>query len=315
MTTILPPKSLLKNMHIPETLLLGPGPSNCPSSVLKASAQQMLGHLDEDFLKIMEDVKMGIKYAFQTTNELTFAVSGTGHCAMETAICNVLESDDIFLIASDGIWGNRASEIGQRIGAECYQMSIRAGDIFHLNQLEKVLAEKNPKVAFFCHGDSSSGVLQPLNGLRELMEKYACLLIVDCVASLGAAPLFMDKSGIDVLYSGSQKILNAPPGLSPISFSPKAVEKIKMRKTKVPSFYMDALLLGNYWRCDPGPITYHHTAPISLMYALREALSLLAAETLEKCWERHKLHADMLYEKLEDMGLKLFVSEKVMPEL
>lgn len=168
----------------------------------------------------------------------------------------------------------------------------------------------NPSVTFFCHGDSSTGLMQPLEEISNILKKYDCLLLVDAVASIGAAPLCMDQLGIDVLYSGSQKILNAPPGLSPISFSHKAVEKVKARKNPVTSFYMDCLLLGNYWKCDDGPVIYHHTAPISLVYALREALSILAHETLQKSWEKHEKFAEMLHKKLEEMGLTLFIKEK-----
>ncbi|XP_054708210.1 alanine--glyoxylate aminotransferase-like [Uloborus diversus] len=305
-----PPSSLLLPLHIPQKLLLGPGPSNCSENILKASSFQMLGHLDEDFLNIMEEVKNGIKYAFQTNNPMTFAVSGTGHCAMEAALCNILEQRDVLLVASSSIWGDRAVEIGRRIGADCYQLSIESGDILSVNELEKALNNFLPKAAFFCHGDSSTGVLQPLDGFAGVLKKNNCLMIVDCVASLGAAPVFMDQLGIDVLYSGSQKILNAPPGLSPISFSNNAVETIKKRKTKVTSFYMDALLLGNYWKCDTEPTVYHHTAPISLMYALREALSILAAEKLENCCRRHQICAELLYKKLEQMNLTLYVPNK-----
>ncbi|KAF8785873.1 Serine--pyruvate aminotransferase like protein [Argiope bruennichi] len=265
----------------------------------------------------MDDVKIGIQYAFQTKNRMTFAVSGTGHCAMETAICNILEPGEKFLVTSPGIWGNRALEIGSRIGAKCYQMNISSEDVVQLSDLKKRLEEFKaietfkPHVVFICHGDSSTGTLQPLPDITSFLKGLNCIIIVDSVASLGAAPLFMDKWDIDILYSGSQKILNAPPGLSPISFSPKAVKKLKSRKIPVTSFYMDALLIGNYWGCDDEPRKYHHTAPINLVYALREALAILAAETLEKCWERHKTCAKKLWKNLEDMDLVLYVPKEV----
>lgn len=308
---IKPPRSLQMPLFIPDNLLMGPGPSNCSSKVLNASSLQMLGHLDVDFLKVMDDVKMGIQYAFQTTNRMTFAVSGTGHCAMETAICNVLEPGDKFLLASSGIWGKRALEIGLRIGAKCHPMNPSVEDILHLDSLKKAVTFHQPEVIFICHGDSSTGVLQQLEKFAQYLKGLECIVIVDCVASLGAAPLFMDQWGIDILYSGSQKILNAPPGLSPISWSLKAVKKIKARKIPVSSFYMDALLIGNYWGCDDRPRAYHHTAPISLVYALREALAVLADETLEKSWKKHRNCAEKLWKGLEDMNLVLFIPEKV----
>ncbi|XP_055926580.1 alanine--glyoxylate aminotransferase-like isoform X2 [Argiope bruennichi] len=306
-----PPTSLQRSLFVPNKLLVGPGPSNCPPKVLNAASRQMLGHLDEDFLKIMDDVKIGIQYAFQTKNRMTFAVSGTGHCAMETAICNILEPGEKFLVTSPGIWGNRALEIGSRIGAKCYQMNISSEDVVQLSDLKKAIETFKPHVVFICHGDSSTGTLQPLPDITSFLKGLNCIIIVDSVASLGAAPLFMDKWDIDILYSGSQKILNAPPGLSPISFSPKAVKKLKSRKIPVTSFYMDALLIGNYWGCDDEPRKYHHTAPINLVYALREALAILAAETLEKCWERHKTCAKKLWKNLEDMDLVLYVPKEV----
>ncbi|CAL1287309.1 unnamed protein product [Larinioides sclopetarius] len=306
-----PPPSLKPPLSVPNKLLMGPGPSNCPPKVLNAASMQMLGHLDEDFLQIMDDVKAGIQYAFQTTNRMTFAVSGTGHCAMETAICNILEPGDKFLITSSGIWGNRALEIGSRVGANCYQMDIPSDEVVQLNDLKKVVTTFKPNVVFICHGDSSTGTLQPLPDITRFLKGLDCIIIVDSVASLGAAPLFMDKWGIDILYSGSQKILNAPPGLSPISFSPSVVKKLKSRKVPVSSFYMDALLIGNYWGCGDEPRKYHHTAPINLVYALREALAILADETLEKCWERHKSCAEKLWKNLEDLGLVLYIPKKV----
>ncbi|GFS75751.1 serine--pyruvate aminotransferase [Nephila pilipes] len=309
--TIKPPSALKKPLFIPNNLLMGPGPSNCASNILNASSLQMLGHFDEDFLKIMDDVKFGIQYVFQTTNKMTFAVSGTGHCAMETAICNVVEPGDKFLVASSGVWGKRAFEIGLRIGAKCHQMNISVVDVLHLDSLKKAVSFHQPAVIFICHGDSSTGILQPLENMSNYLKGLECIIIVDCVASLGASPLFMDQWGIDILYSGSQKILNAPPGLSPISFSHKAVKKIKTRKIPVSSFYMDALLIGNYWGCDIRPRTYHHTAPISLVYALREALATLAEETLEKSWGKHQNCVEKLWKGLEDMNLVLFISEKI----
>lgn len=195
MADIPPPESLLIPLKVPSKLLMGPGPSNCPFSILFASSQQMLGHLDEDFLNIMQDVKKGIQYAFQTRNRFTFAVSGTGHCAMETAVINLLEPGDTFLIASPGIWGDRAKNIAERIGAKCFKMSNDANCAIDLEILEKVVAQTKPKVTFICHGDSSTGVLQPLNGIGDMLKEHDCLLLVDAVASLGAAPIFMDKLG------------------------------------------------------------------------------------------------------------------------
>lgn len=305
-----PPAVLLKPLSVPKKLLLGPGPSNCPPEVLNASSQQMLGHLDGDFMKIMEETKAGIQYAFQTTNDYTFAISGTGHAAMEAAICNILEPGEVFLSVVGGIWGERAIDIAKRLGAICHAINLQVGEVLTLSMLQQELLKVKPALVFVCHGDSSTGTLQPLQGIGEMCHRHGSVLLVDAVASLGGSPIFMDSLGIDILYTGAQKVLNAPPGISPISFSPRAIKKIKSRKLPVKSFYMDSLLLGNYWKCDENEIRYHHTGPINLIYALREALSLLSKETLQNSWERHAKNAEALYRGLEKIGLSFLVKEK-----
>lgn len=309
--TVEPPLELLKTFSVPSKLLLGPGPSNCPPQVLGVTAQPLLGHLHPEFLQIMEETKAGIKYAFQTTNTLTFAISGTGHCAMEAALCNILEPGEVGLFIVNGHWGERAADIASRHGAKVEKINIPLGEVCSLDELEKNIVKYEPALLFVCHGESSTGTLHPLEGIGELCHRYGCISVVDAVASLGGVPIFTDLWKIDVIYSGSQKVLGAPPGTSPMSYSPRAVQKIKSRKTLVHSYYMDALLLGNYWNCDDNTPGYHHTAPISSIYALREALSLLVKEKLESYWKRHIQCAEMLHEGLEDLGLELFVKEKV----
>ncbi|XP_073530629.1 alanine--glyoxylate aminotransferase isoform X2 [Phyllobates terribilis] len=258
---------------------------------------------------IMDDIKLGIQYAFQTQNTLTLAVSGSGHCAMETAIFNVVEKGDVVLVASKGIWGERAADIAQRIGADVRLLTKPPGEGFTLKEIEKGLAEHKPSLFFITHGESSSGVVQPLNGIGDLCHRYNCLLLVDSVASLGGAPIYMDQQGIDILYSGSQKVLNAPPGTAPISFSEAASKKIFSRKTKPPSLYVDLTWLSNYWGCDGKPRIYHHTGPVTNFYTLREGLAILAEKGLELSWEIHRENALKLYKGLEDLGLKLFVKD------
>ncbi|XP_073530631.1 alanine--glyoxylate aminotransferase isoform X3 [Phyllobates terribilis] len=257
----------------------------------------------------MDDIKLGIQYAFQTQNTLTLAVSGSGHCAMETAIFNVVEKGDVVLVASKGIWGERAADIAQRIGADVRLLTKPPGEGFTLKEIEKGLAEHKPSLFFITHGESSSGVVQPLNGIGDLCHRYNCLLLVDSVASLGGAPIYMDQQGIDILYSGSQKVLNAPPGTAPISFSEAASKKIFSRKTKPPSLYVDLTWLSNYWGCDGKPRIYHHTGPVTNFYTLREGLAILAEKGLELSWEIHRENALKLYKGLEDLGLKLFVKD------
>ncbi|XP_063298476.1 alanine--glyoxylate aminotransferase isoform X2 [Pelobates fuscus] len=307
--SVKPPSSLLVPLHVPQRLLLGPGPTDVPPRIRIAGAQPMLSPLNPDMTRIMDDIKKGIQYAFQTQNPLTIALSGSGHCAMEAALFNVVEKGEVVLIAVKGIWGERAADIAERIGAEVHLLSKPPGEAFTLKDVEKGLAEHKPTLLFITHGESSSGVVQPLDGFGELCHRYNCLLLVDSVASLGGAPLYMDKQGIDILYSGSQKVLNAPPGTAPISFSEAATKKIFSRKTKPPSLYVDMSWLSNYWGCDGKPRMYHHTGPITNFFTLREGLAMLAEQGLENSWNMHRENTLRLHKGLEVLGLKLFVKD------
>ncbi|RMC02306.1 hypothetical protein DUI87_21474 [Hirundo rustica rustica] len=263
----------------------------------------------------MDEIKAGIQYAFQTHNRLTLAVSGSGHCAMEAALFNLLEPGDTVLVAVNGIWGQRAADIARRLGANVCELLKAPGKYFTPQDIEQGLVQHRPLVLFITHGESSTGVLQPLEGLGELCHRYGCLLLVDSVASLGGAPIFMDQQEIDVLYSGSQKVLNAPPGSAPSRSVSEPVlcftrEKLLRRKTMPPSFYLDMGLLANYWGCDGEPRRYHHTAPINSFFSLREGLAVLAELGLENSWERHRANCTRLCQGLLDMGLELFVEEE-----
>lgn len=303
------PKCFEQPMNIPSKLLMGPGPSNAAESVLKISSAPLLGHLHTEFVKIMDDVKSGIQYLFQTKNQLTLAISGTGHAGMEAAFVNLIEPGTVVLVAVNGIWGERAADLARRMGGDARTFSKPAGENFTLAEIESALKEHKPAFVFMVQGESSSGVVQPFEGVGALCHKQNCLLVVDTVASLGGEPFFMDKWEIDVVYTGSQKVLGAPPGTAPISFSPQAQARIAARKTPIASFYFDMNWLGNYWGCDDQPRRYHHTAPISSIYALREALSLVAHEGLEKCWERHRSCRYRLVEGLKKQGLQPFAAE------
>lgn len=304
------PEELLKPLNIPKKLLLGPGPSNVPNRIRHASSLSMLGHLHPEYLAIMEDVRRGLQYLFQTRNELTIAISGSGHAAMEAAIMNVLEAGEKMMVLENGLWGSRAKGYAERIGGKVISLKKSPGDIFTLNEIEQGLSEHTPVVLFVTHGESSTTVVQPLQGIGGICHKYNCLLLVDTVASLGGVPFLMDEWGVDVAYSGSQKVLNCPTGTSPITFSDRARKKIKLRKTKVPSFYFDINLLANYWGIDGEIRSYHHTGLISNVYALREGLSLLVDEGLEESWRRHRANAELLWSSIERLGLTLFIREK-----
>ncbi|XP_072771224.1 alanine--glyoxylate and serine--pyruvate aminotransferase a isoform X2 [Nerophis lumbriciformis] len=262
-------------------------------------------------VEIMSDIRSGIQYLFQTHNPMTLAVSGTGHTAMECAIFNAVEAGDGVLVAVNGIWGERAAEMAERIGARVNTIAAPPGGFFTNAEIEQALSKHRPVLFFLAHGESSTGVLHPLDGIGLLCHKYDCLLLLDSVASMGGAPVCMDQQGIDIMYTGSQKVLNAPPGTAPISFSERACQKIFNRRTKPVSFFLDLSWLANYWGCDDKPSRmYHHTAPVSAFYALREGLAVLAEEGLESSWERHRNVAEYFHAGLERMGLKLFVPDK-----
>uniref|UniRef100_A0A8C8BR59 Alanine--glyoxylate aminotransferase n=1 Tax=Otus sunia TaxID=257818 RepID=A0A8C8BR59_9STRI len=302
-----PPQGLLRPLAVPERLLLGPGPSNVPPRILAASGRQLLGHMHPEVLQVMDEIKAGIQYAFQTRNQLTLAISGTGHCAMEAALLNLLEHGDTVLVAVNGIWGQRAADIARRLGADVHELLKPPGEYFAPWDIEEGLARHKPSVLFITHGESSTGVLQPLEGLGELCHRHGCLLLVDAVASLGGAPIFMDQQEIDVLYSGSQKVLNAPPGSAPISFSKRAREKMLRRKTKPPSFYLDMSWLASYWGCDGEPRRGgRQEVPVSI----RDLLPPLCPQGLESSWERHQANCTLLCQGLRDLGLELFVKEE-----
>ncbi|NXK92049.1 SPYA protein, partial [Formicarius rufipectus] len=309
-----PPQALLQPLVVPERLLLGPGPSNVPCRIQAAGGKQLLGHMHPEVLQVMDEIKAGVQYAFQTQNQLSLAISGTGHCAMEAALLNLLETGDIILVAVNGIWGQRAADIGRRLGMlGTARWHGRAEGTVPSPSLcvTQGLVQHKPSVLFITHGESSTGVLQPLEGLGELCHRHGCLLLVDAVASLGGAPIFMDQQEIDVLYSGSQKVLNAPPGSAPISFSERAREKMMRRKTKPQSFYLDMEWLASYWGCCDGePRRYHHTAPINTFFSLREGLAMLAETGLESSWERHQANCARLCQGLLNLGLELFVKEE-----
>jgi len=304
-----PPASLKSPIVVPEKLLMGPGPSNVSKRVLEAQALPTLGHLHGEFTKIMDDTKAGIQYAFQTNNALTLALSSTGHSAMEAVMTNMLQEGDVVLIAENGIWGQRAGDMASRQGADVRKVHQEAGVPFSLADIEAGLKEHKPLMFFMTHGESSTGVCQPMEGLGDLCKRYNCLLAVDTVASLGGVPIAMDELGIDVMYTGSQKVLGVPPGLAPISFNDKALSVIKGRRSPPKSFYLDMNWLGKYWNCYEGEgRVYHHTGPVNQVYALREGLAMLAEEGLEACHQRHRRCADRLWKGLENLGMEFYVS-------
>ncbi|MEH2208189.1 MAG: alanine--glyoxylate aminotransferase family protein [Nostoc sp.] len=297
----------LTPLEIPSRLLLGPGPSNAHPTVLQAMNTSPVGHLDPAFLALMDEIQSLLRYVWQTENSLTIAVSGTGTAAMEATIANAVEPGDVVLIGVAGYFGNRLVDMAGRYGADVRTITKPWGQVFNLDELQTALKTHRPAILALVHAETSTGARQPLEGVADLCSEFGTLLLVDTVTSLGGVPLFLDTWGVDLAYSCSQKGLGCSPGASPFTMSARAVEKLQQRQTKVANWYLDMLLLGKYWGAER---TYHHTAPINLYYALREALRLLAEEGLANSWQRHQKNVEYLWEGLENLGLSMHVEQE-----
>jgi alanine-glyoxylate transaminase / serine-glyoxylate transaminase / serine-pyruvate transaminase len=281
-------------------LLLGPGPSDAHPRVLSAMATPLLGHLDPQFLEIMNETQGMLREVYQTKNQLTFPISATGTAGMETCLVNLLEPGDKALICTAGYFGNRMAEIAGRCGAQVTAKQAPWGQVFELDALRDALKETRPKVLGIVNAETSTGALQDVSQLGKLCHEFGALLVADCVTSLGCTPVKLDEWEIDAAFSCSQKGLSCPPGLSPVSFSPRAVDALKARKTKVQSWYLDLTSIMAYWG---GDRAYHHTAPITMVYALREGLRLVLEEGLEARFARHVRNHVALKAGLEAIGL------------
>lgn len=291
----------------PLRTLMGPGPSTVHPRILSAMARPTIGHLDPSFVGLMDEIKELLQYAFQTKNEMTMPISAPGSAGMEACFVNLIEPGDTVIICQNGVFGGRMKENVERAGATAIMLQDPWGQAIDPDKLEHAL-KTNPdaNTVAFVHAETSTGVQSDAKTLVELAHKYGCLTIVDAVTSLGGTPILVDEWGIDAIYSGTQKCLSCTPGLSPVSFSDAAVQRIKQRKTKVQSWFLDLNLVMGYW----GPNAkraYHHTAPINPLYGLHEALLMLKQEGLENAWARHaKLHA-ALKAGLEALGLRFVV--------
>jgi len=297
----------LKPLEIPSKLLLGPGPSNAHPTVLQAMNTSPLGHLDPDFLKVMDEIQSLLRYVWQTENPLTIAVSGTGSAAMEATIANAVEPGDVVLIGVAGYFGNRLVDMAGRYGADVRTITKPWGQVFSLEELRTAMETHRPAILALVHAETSTGARQPLEGVGELCREFGTLLLVDTVTSLGGVPIFLDEWGVDLAYSCSQKGLGCSPGASPFTMSPRAWEKLQRRSTKVTNWYLDMTLLSKYWGSER---VYHHTAPINLYYGLREALRLVAEEGLANCWQRHQKTVEYFWDRLEEIGLSLHVERE-----
>ncbi|ARD24045.1 MULTISPECIES: alanine--glyoxylate aminotransferase family protein [Shewanella] len=296
----------------PRRTLMGPGPSDVYPEVLAAQARPTIGHLDPLFVAMMDELKSLIQYAFQTNNEMTLAVSAPGSAGMETCFVNLVEPGEKVIVCRNGVFGERMRQNVERVGATAVVVDNEWGEPVSVSAVEAALnANPDAKFLAFVHAETSTGALSDAKSLCALAQQHDCISIVDAVTSLGGVELRVDEWGIDAIYSGSQKCLSCVPGISPVSFSAKAVEKIKSRKTPVQSWFLDQTLVMGYWgNKDTGAKrSYHHTAPVNALYALHESLRLLANEGLENAWKRHQDMHQILRDGLEQLGLTFVVDE------
>jgi len=289
-----------------ERVLMGPGPSDVPGRVLQAMAAPCIGHLDPAFLSIMDETQGLLRYLFQTENALTIPVSGTGSAGMETCFVNLIEPGDEVVVCVNGVFGTRMCDIVTRVGGRLIRVDAQWGETIDPDAVSHAVKGKDPKLLAVVHAETSTGVLQPLEELSRIAKEAGALFLVDMVTSLAGLDVALDRMGIDAAYSGTQKCISCPPGLSPISFSPAALEVLNNRKTPVISWYLDMSMVSNYWG---GERKYHHTAPINMVYGLREALRIIAEEGLEARFARHSVNHRALVAGLEAMGLSMLVAE------
>ncbi|MCP4785882.1 MAG: alanine--glyoxylate aminotransferase family protein [Fuerstiella sp.] len=289
----------------PVRTLMGPGPSDVAPSVLAALAAPTVGHLDPYFLQIMDEVQTMLRQVFQTENQMTMAISGTGSAGMETCVVNLVEPGDKAIICQNGVFGGRMADVAERVGADVTKLERPFGEVFSTEGIAAAVDQHKPKVVGIVHAETSTGALQPLEEISKVVHNAGALLLVDCVTSLGGLPVEIDRLNIDAAYSGTQKCLSCPPGLSPVTFSPQALEAMDARKQKVSSWYLDIGMLRNYWGADRA---YHHTAPINMNYGLHQALRLVLEEGLEARFARHRLHHEALKSGLQAMGIAYSVA-------
>jgi len=294
-------------LDMPPRLLLGPGPSLVDPRVLKAMATPLVGHLDPSFLTLMDRTQELLRYVYGTQNRLTIPISGTGSAAMEAAVANMVEPGDKVLVCVNGYFGLRIADMAGRYGGDVKTITRLWGEAFTPQEVSQALKSHPAKVVAIVHAETSTGVLQPLEEITQLVHAQGAVLIVDAVTSLGGLPVEVDQVGMDVCYSGSQKCLSCPPGIGPITLGPRAVEKLNNRKTPVANWYLDLSMVQKYWGSER---TYHHTAPISANYALYEGLRIVAEEGLEARFARHRSNAQLLWDGLQDLDLTLHVPQE-----
>jgi alanine-glyoxylate transaminase/serine-glyoxylate transaminase/serine-pyruvate transaminase len=295
-----------KDIDPGERVLMGPGPSNVPPRVLQAMSAPCIGHLDPYFLSVMDETQGLLRFLFQTENTLTIPVSGTGSAGMETCFVNLVEPGDEVVVCINGVFGTRMADIVSRLGGELIRVEAEWGRAIDPDMVRKAVEGRRPKLLSVVHAETSTGVCQPLEDLASIARESGALFLVDMVTSLGGMKVALDKVGIDAAYSGTQKCISCPPGLSPISLSSAALKVLEDRKSPVKSWYLDMGMVRSYWGSER---KYHHTAPVNMIYALREALRIIAEEGLEPRFARHQLNHRALVAGIEAMGLSMLVPE------
>ncbi len=292
----------------PPRVLLGPGPSPVDDRVLRVMSAPLTGHLDPFFVRTMDEVQQLLRYAFETNNRLTIPISGTGSAGMEAAVANLLEPGEEIVICINGYFGERMHEMALRVGAVPVRVECEWGEPVDIEKTRAAWRSSNARVLFAVQAETSTGVLQQLEPLREIADERDGFLLIDSVTSIGAHSIGVDRNRVDACYAGTQKALSCPPGLAPVTFSDRAVKKIRTRATKPVTWYLDLGLLTSYWAVGAGQRAYHHTAPISMNYALHEALRIVAEEGLEARAQRHERNHRALVAGVEAMGLQMQVA-------
>ncbi len=307
---------MLESFNPPIRTLMGPGPSDVHPRILEALSRPTIGHLDPSFVDMMDDVKRLLQYTFQTENELTIPVSAPGSAGMETCFANLVEPGDKVIVCQNGVFGGRMKENVERAGGEAIMVLDDWGKPVDLAKLQQALeTNSDANLVAFVHAETSTGAQSNAKGIWELAHKNNCLVIADCVTSLAGTPVNVDEWGLDAVYSGTQKCLSCVPGLSPVTFSEKAIARIKSRKTRVQSWFLDLNLVMGYWG-EGAKRAYHHTAPVNALYALHESLVMLRNEGLENSWKRHAHQHAALKAGLEAMGIIFLVEETArLPQL
>ncbi len=309
-----PAPALPPALDLPPRVLMGPGPSDVSPDVLQALGRPCIGHLDPAFIGVMDANKAMLRTVFGTANAMTLPMSGTGSAGMEALLANLVEPGDAVLIGVNGVFGGRMCEVARRQGAEVHRVEAPWGRALDPADFRKKAAGRRYKLVALVHAETSTGVLQDLSGFRAVADELGALLVTDCVTSLGGSAVDLDRHGVDAAYSGTQKCLSVPPGLSPVSLSDRAMAAVQVRETPVQSWYLDLTLLASYW--EGNKRAYHHTAPVNMNYALYAGLRRVLAEGLDKRIARHRLHGAALRAGLEALGLSLPVpASERLPQL